>query len=197
MDEVKKPKPQSSLAERELDKAAEQFKAFDDNVKALTQDRMNAAPKADIEPQTKLSQSEIAESKDVYLKPVKTIGSREKFNENHREKYNFAKEYVYFIAENKEIIGEEIDMWTKPFPGMPAEEWKIPVNTPVWAPRYVAEQLKRKYYSRLIMKQQTSQQDGVGQWYGQMAVDTRIPRLDAFPATKNRSIFMGNNFKTA
>ena len=198
MDDIKKPKAQSSFAEKELDKAQAQFDAFDQNVKSLTQDRLNAAPKEDVEPQTKLSQSEISDSKDIYLKPTHTIGSREQFNEKFRDKYEFAKEYVYFIAENKEIIGESIIMWTKPYPGVPAQEWTIPVNTPVWAPRFVAEQLKRKYYSRLVMKQKTVQTDNVGEWYGAMAVDTRVPRLDAFPATKNRSIFMGNtNFKTA
>lgn len=198
MDDIKKPKPQSSLAEKELDKAVEQFNAFDENIKSLTQDRMNAAPKADVEPQTKLSQSEIAESKDIYLKPIKSVGSREPFNERLREKYEFAKEYVYFIAENKEIIGESLDFWTKPFPGVPAQEWIVPVNTPVYGPRFVAEQIKRKNYARLVMKERTTGTDSYGQWYGQMAVDTRIQRLDAFPATKNRSFFMGNtNFKTA
>jgi len=63
---------------------------------------------------------------------------------------NFQKEYVQFIAENKEIIGETIEIWTRPFGGMPAEFWKVPVNKPVWGPRYLAEQIKRCYY--LVIK---------------------------------------------
>lgn len=189
----KKPRV-NSKGEQELEKVAEQFEKFDEQVQALTMDRMSAAPKQEVEQQTKLSQNQIANAKDVYLKPHKTISSKEKFNENFREAYNFDKEYVYFIAENKELIGETIDMWTKPYPGLPAEWWKVPVNKPIWAPRYVAEQLKKKSYHRLVMDQtQNTGADGMGQYYGTMAVDTTIQRLDAIPATKKRSLFLGAN----
>ncbi len=188
-----RPKAQSSLAEQEMDKAEAQFKEFDDQVKAMTLDRMNEAPKQDIEPQTKISQQDLDKKKDIYLKPIKTIGCREKFNEKWREQYNFAKEYVHFMAENHEIIGEEIDLWTRPFPGMPAEEWKVPVNTPVWGPRYLAEQIKNCTYHRLTMKQNVGVgSDGMGQYYGAMAVDTTIQRLDALPVSKKKSVFMGS-----
>lgn len=186
-----RPKAQTSLAQQELDKAEKQFEAFDSEVKSMTMDRMNAAPKQEVEQQTKLSQNQIANSKDIYLKPVKTIGCRDKFNENYREEYEFAKQYVNFIAENKEIIGEELDFWTRPFGGMPAEEWKVPCNKPVWAPRYVAEQIKRKYYHRLTMQQTTAGSDGMGQYYGTMAVDTTVQRLDAIPVSSRKSVFMG------
>lgn len=181
----------TSSSEKELEKAEEQFKAFDDNVKSLTMDRMNQAPRLDQEPQNRLSQSEISQSKDIYLKPHRSISSREKFNENYRNEYNFAKEYVYFIAENKEVIGEDIDMWVKPFAGLPAEWWKVPVGKPIWAPRYVAERIKGCVYHRLKMEDTVSQASGMGQFYGNMAVDTTIARLDALPATKTKSIFMG------
>ncbi len=117
---VERPK---TVAQKELDKVEAQFEAFDNNVKALTHDRMNEAPFKEVEAQTKLSSKDISNSKDIYLKPTKSIGSREKFNEDYRNEYNEAKEYVNFIAENKEIIGETIELWTKPFAGMPAEEW--------------------------------------------------------------------------
>ncbi len=187
---VEKPKI-NSAGERELQKADEQFKAFDENVKSLTLDRMNQAPKLETEPQTKLAQSEIANSKDIYLKPHRSIMSQEKFNENYRQEYNFAKEYVYFIAENKEIIGEDLDLWTKPFAGLPAEWWKVPVNKPVWGPRYLAEQIKKCSYHRLTMQESVTQSSGMGQFYGQMVADNIIQRLDAMPATKTRSVFMG------
>lgn len=181
---------------KELDKAEEQFKAFDESVKSMTLDRLSASPKQEVEPQTKLSQSEIDRAKDIYLKPHRSISSKEKFNENYREQYNFDKEYVRFIAENKEIIGEDIDIWTKPYAGLPAEWWKVPVNKPIWGPRYLAEQIKRKSYHRLVMDQrQTTGADGVGQYYGAMAVDTTIQRLDARPVSTRKSVFMGaNNF---
>lgn len=187
-----KPKAQSSLAEKELDKAEAQFKEFDDQIKEMTFDRMNEAPKIAHEPQTKLSQKDIQKSKDTYLTPKRTIGSKDKFNEDFRKEYEFQKEYVNFTAENHEIIGETIDMWTKPFAGIPAEWWEIPCNKPIWAPRYVAEQLKRCTYHRLKMvENQMTGSDGRGQYFGQMAADTTIQRLDAIPVSSRRSVFMG------
>jgi len=180
--------------EKELDKVQTQFETFDKQVKEMTLDAMNKAPKLDVEPQTQMAQVDIAKSKDIYLKPHRTIGSKEKFNEKYREDYNFSTEYVNFIAENKEIIGEELDFWTKPFPGMAAQEWKVPVNKPVWAPRHVAEKIKRSRYHRLVMQQSTTGGDGMGQYYGTMAVDTTVQRLDALPVTSRKSIFMGSTF---
>jgi hypothetical protein len=153
---------------------------------------MNMAPKKEVDQQTKIAQKDIEKNNDIYLKPVRSVGSREKFNENYREEYNHAKEYVNFVAENKEIIGEMIDLWTKPFAGMPAEEWKVPVNKPVWGPRYLAEQIKRAYYHRLSMQQSTiTNSDGMGQYYGSMTVDSIVQRLDAIPVSSRKSIFMG------
>jgi len=187
-----KPKTTSSLAEKELDKAEKQFQEFDANVRSMTLDRMNMAPKADQEPQTKISQSDISKSTDLYLKPHRSIASREKFNENYRKEYEYASEYVHFIAENKMIVGEIIEMWTKPFAGMPAQEWKIPVNKPIWAPRYVAEQIKRAKYHIMSMRDTvTAGMDQMGQYYGSMAVDSTVQRLDAHPIGSSKSVFVG------
>ncbi len=182
--------------ESEINKLEKQFNEFDQNVKDLTLDRMNAAPKEDVEPQTKLSQRDIEKSKDIYLKPIKSIGVRQPFNEKFRAQYEFDKEYVHFTAEHKEIIGDTIDIWTHPYGGMPAEEWLVPTNVPVWGPRYLAEQLKRKTYHRLKMDEGVhTSNDGSGKWYGAMAVDTTIQRLDANPVSNKKSVFMGaNNF---
>lgn len=189
---VQKPKVSNSLAEKEMEKAEAQFQEFDQNIKEMTLDRMNTTPIKDEEPQTKLSQKDIEKSKDIYLKPKRTIASKEKFNEDYREEYNFAKEYVQFIAENKEIIGESIEIWTKPFAGMPAEEWVVPTNKPVWGPRYLAERIHGCKYHRFVMQQNVGTgTDGMGQYYGSMAVDTTIQRLDAVPASTRKSIFMG------
>jgi hypothetical protein len=189
---VEKPKPHTSLAAKELEKCEEQFKAFDENVQQLTMDRMNQAPREDVEPQTKIAQRDIDKTKDIYLKPFRTIGSKEKFNERFRGDYEYAKEYVRFIAENKEAQGETIDMWTKPYPGMPVEEWKVPVGKPVWAPRYVAERLHACNYHRMTMTDQITHGDSIGtKYYGQMAVDSIVQRLDAVPVSNKKSIFMG------
>ena len=184
-----KPKVSSS-SQKELDKIEEQSKQFNDQVNALTMDRMNEAPRQEVEPQTKLSSKEISNSKDIYLKPHKTISSKEKFNEKYREDYNFMKEYVQFIAEHKEIQGEDIDLWTKPFAGMPAEEWIVPTNKPVWAPRYVAEQIRKRQYHRLSMNNTNPTGNSyAGQMYGQLVVDSIVQRMDAYPVSSRKSIF--------
>lgn len=184
----------SSTVERELDKAQKQFDAFDENVKSLTLDRMNEAPKKETEQQTKLSQKEITNT-DHYLKPKRSIGNKDKFNEKFSEQWNFAKEYVNFIAENNEIVGENIEIWTRPFGGVPAEFWEVPVNKAVWGPRYLAEQINKCQYHRLVMKENNTHSSGSNfQFYGSMAADTIVNRLEARPAGNRKSIFMGSTF---
>lgn len=190
---IDKPKLKSG-SEKELEKAQEQLDAFEQNVKELTLDHMNSASKEEVEPQTKLSQNEIAKSKDIYLKPKRSISSKEKFNEKFRDAYNFDKEYVHFIAENKEIIGETIELWTKPYAGMPAEEWAVPVNKPLWGPRYLAEQIRRCTYHRLIMDESAPiGSDATATYCGRMVADKTVSRLTAEPVVNARSVFMGSN----
>lgn len=195
-------KPKANVS-KELEKAAEQFDKFDENIKSMTMDRMNKAPKLETEGQTKMSSNEISNSTDVYLKPIRSIyavdaktGKGQQFNEKFRANWEFDKEYVLFIAENKEAPGDIIDIWTRPYGGLPAEEWKVPTNKPVWGPRYLAEQIKSKCYHRLKMENTViTESNHVGQMYGALAVDTTVQRLDANPVSKKKSIFMGaNNF---
>lgn len=188
MTEVKKPK----APEKEIDKLQKQFDEFDNQVKNLTMDRMNQAPLNETEPQTKLSSREIEKSQKIWLKPERVIADGQKFNEKFREDWNFKKEYVQFIAEHKEIIGETIELWTHPFGGVGAEFWKVPVNKPVWAPRYLAEQITRCNYHRLRMEQNSvTGADGMGTYYGSMVADMTIQRLAAHPVMPKKSIFMG------
>jgi hypothetical protein len=189
MTEIKK-----SKLSPDLEQASKQLDAFEDSVKTMTMDRMNTAPKQEVEQQTKLSKQEIEKAKGIYLKPLRSINNKDKFNENFRSEYNQAKEYVHFIAENKEIIGEPINLWTRPFGGVPAEYWEVPTNKPVWGPRYLAEQIKRASYHKLVMQQNNViGGDYAGQYYGSMAVDTTVQRLDAIPVSDNKSVFMGSN----
>lgn len=191
MTELKKPNI-GVQAQKELDKAEKQFDEFNASVKELTMDYMNKIPKMETEAQTKLSQSELHNSKDIYLKPIKSIGTNQKFNENFREEYTFAKEYVKFIAEHKELIGETIEIWTRPYGGLPAEFWNVPTNKPIWGPRYLAEQINRKSHHKLVMSDKhITGADGMGQYYGAMAVDTTVERLSARPVSSKKSIFMG------
>jgi hypothetical protein len=183
-----------SSSEKELIEAVKQVDAFDESIKEMTMDRMNAAPKEEAEPQTQIAQIDRDKLKDIYLKPVKSIGCREKFNEKWRKQYEFDREYVQFEAENKEIIGEAIELWTRPYPGMAAEFWIVPVNKPVWGHRHLAEQIKRASYHRLVMKENiVVGGDHAGQYFGSMAADTTVQRLDARPVSSRKSVFMGNH----
>jgi len=179
------------VVQNELDKVEKQFDGFESQVKSMTLDKTNEAPIAEVEPQTKLSSREIEKSKQIYLKPVRTISVRDKFNEAYREEYNFAKEYVQFVAENRELKGDKIEIWTRPYGGIPAEYWEVPSNVPVWGPRYLAEQIRRKIYTRFVMAQIPANQDGMGRYYGTMAAETKIARLTCEPVTTRKSIFMG------
>lgn len=190
-----KAKVSHSSSAQEIEKMGEEFDKFDENIKSMTHDRLNAVPIEETESQTKLSNREMQKKNDIYLKPDRTVADRQKFNEKFRKKWEYDKEYVCFIAEHKEIIGETIEIWTHPYGGVGAEFWKVPTNKAVWGPRYLAEQIKRKTYHRFVMQENVQGVDGMGKYYGSMAVDTAIQRLDARPATTGKSIFMGaNNF---
>jgi len=189
-----KPEVSSKFAQKELDKAEAKFEQFNDQVKSLTQDRMNEAPREDFEKQTKLSQKEIDKSNKIWLKPSRSVppGQKEKFNENFRKQYEHAKEYVNFIAEHREIIGETIETWTKPFPGMDCEFWEVPTNKPLWGPRYLADQIKRCSYHRLSTQEnRITSSDGMGQYYGTLVADKIVQRLDAYPVQDKKSVFLG------
>jgi hypothetical protein len=186
-----KPNVSNSSAQKELDQAETQFNKFKENLDTLTLDRMNAAPKQDIEPQTKLSSRELDRNAPLCLKPKRQISSKEKFNEKFRDDYNFASERVNFIAENVEVIGETIELWTKPFPGLPAELWEVPVNKAVNGPRYLAERIKGCTYHRLIMQDKPISTDHAGTYFGTMIADTTKQRLDAHPISDRKSVFMG------
>ena len=141
-----------------------------------------------------MSSREMNKRKDIYLEPIRTIRGRDKPNPKFEKQLKFGMEKVRFIAENKEIIGEEIDLWTKPFAGVPAQEWKVPVNTPVWGPRHLADQIKRKYYHRLMMKEQdVTSHDGMGTYTGRMVSDTTVARLDAHPAPEETTRVVGKS----
>ena|ERR1700678_1219369 len=183
----------NSLGNKELDKAEKQFEAFEEGIKDLTLDRMNASPKVETEPQTKLSQKEIARIPEIYLKPLKNAGCREPFNENYRKNWEHDKVYVPFIAENNEIKGDRIEMWTKPYAGVGAEFWHVPVNKPVWGPRYLANQISRCTYHRLKMRETAADSNpGVAsEMTHEMVSDTTIARLEARPVSQQKQVFLG------
>lgn len=188
----KKPK----LPEKEIDILTRQSDEFSAQVKDLSTQPINQAPAAEVEPQTKLSSKEIDRAKRIELKPKNKISDGQKFNEKFRDQWNFDKEYVQFIAEHKELIGETIEIWTHPYGGVGAEYWEVPTNKPVWGPRYLAEQIRRKCYNRLVMEERATPDNyvgsnGIGAMYGKIVVQNKIQRLSADPVFNKKSIFMG------
>lgn len=143
-------------------------------------------------PQREMSQWEKENAKEIHLKPTRSIADRVKFDEKWRKDFNFDMEEVCFMAENHEVIGEDITLWTKKYPGQPAQEWCIPVNKPVWGPRLLAEQLLNCKYSVFVQKD-TAQlgNDYAGSYHGTIAVEKRVERLTARPVTQQKSLFSG------
>lgn len=189
---VKKPRV-NSKGQKELDRIDDHFDTLQQDIKSMNLDDMKNAPILEAEPQTKLSSKELNNSAEVYLKPERMIGDRQKFNEKFQKDWEFDKEYVRFIAEHKEIVGEDIEIWTHKYGGKGAEFWRVPTNKPVWGPRYLAEQIKNCQYHRFVMQNHTTNSDGMGTYFGAMAVDTVVKRLDAYPAEKRRSVFMNTS----
>jgi hypothetical protein len=181
------------MKDKVLNKLKEQEDDFKSQVEALD-DVAEKGKLEEVEPQTKLSQKEISKAKEIYLKPKVALPCRSAFNEKFRADWNFQKELVQFIAEHREIIGENIEIWTKKFQGTPYEYWEVPTGKPVWGPRYLAEQIKNCNYRRLVMNDTPSHIDpmfGGVQFSGNLVVDKQVQRLDALPVSNRKSIFMG------
>jgi len=197
MDEVEKShlsKPNvGKQAQKHLDEAEKKFDKYNEELKSLSHDIVRSAPLKEEEAQTKLSSREVAKNNDLYLKPDKTMPDMQKFNEIFQKEWEFQSEYVNFIAEHKELIGETIEMWTHPFGGKGACFWKVPTNKPVWGPRYLAEQIKKRRYVRFKTDERRhTSSDGTGTFYGAMVAETVVQRMDANPVSSHKSVFMGS-----
>lgn len=180
--------------QKELDRAQKDFDEFQDQVKEASKDAVNDNPVKEEEHQTQMSSRELKFAKTPTIKCEKVIfpprrkdGSAEKFNEQFRKEYEFKKEYVEFIAENIEIPGEMIEFWTKPYPGVPAQFWSIPSNTPVRAPRFVAERIEACNYNVLKMdEKEMGQEQGGIRYYGRLVTKDKKARLSARPIKSNK-----------
>jgi hypothetical protein len=175
----------NSQGNKELDKVQEQFDSFSESVKEA-QLNVNAAPVVETEQQTKISNREAQAANAPFLKPERNFPCKMAFNEKFRARWEHDKEYVRAIAENNEIIGEAVEVWTKPYAGVPYEFWRVPVNKPVMIPRHLANQLASRMYHRFVMEDKPVSQGGEGTYYGAMAVKETRHRLDCRPV-KNMS----------
>lgn len=168
----------SSRSEQELNKAEKQLEKFTDQVKSLTIDEVSKAPVVEKEQQTLLSKREANAKEAPYIKPNRSIHSKEKFNEKFREDYENGRKYVKCIVENNEIIGESVQFWIKKWPGTSAEEYTVPVNKPVYIPRYVAEHLASRSYHRLVMQDKQPHEIVEGEPMGTMVAKETKHRID-------------------
>jgi hypothetical protein len=179
---AKRPETSSGFAEQELDRAEAQFKAFDENVKSLTQDALNSAPLTETEEQTKLSKRELKNTGAKYIKPSRSINTKEQakpLDEKQKQAHARAWERIECIVENKEVIGETVEFWTREFPCDPADFWQVPTNVLVNIPRLVAKNLSRCKYHRLRMEENRGTgTDGMGQYYGALVADSTIARIE-------------------
>ncbi len=191
--EIKAPRARNQKAQNEIDKAQKSLDAFDAKLKNFDPNKAKEAPKKETEHGVQLSQKDIEKSQEIYLKPHRWHASKEPFIEKFRSEYDFAKEMVRFVASNNEIKGDTIELCTKPFPGCPVLEWKIPVGKPVWGPRYLAERLKDCTYSELHTDQNAIRNKGNDVTdFGDFVVEKKINRLDATPVTNSKSVFLSS-----
>lgn len=190
MSETKKPRVNLE-GHKELEKVEAQIDNFKETMPTALEVR-NSMSFKETEPQTKMSQSDMNKSDVLYLKPKRTFPSREKFNEKFRDEFNRLREYVEFIAENNEIKGESIDFCIKKFPGMAVEEWLVPVNRPVSAPRYVKERIEECGYTIFTTNNANVGQEGGVVYYGQMVAEERKARLSTREFVKKPKISVGN-----
>lgn len=184
---ARKPKI-TSKGEQELKKAEDQLNKFESHVKSLTVDELSKSPLKESEPQTKLSNREVEKLDAPYIKPVRAIFSNEKFNEAFRKERDEGWKYVKCIVENNEIIGERIEKWTKHWPGEPAHFWQIPVNKPIYLPKFLAEELQGCCYHRLVMQSRSPDQIREGEPMEDLVAKETRHRIDC------RSVGFGSSF---
>lgn len=177
-------------AKNALDNLNEQISSITQEVATKSIDDLNKAPLEEKEMQLKMSGRQMEKAEALYIKPIRSINSKEAFNEKFRPQWEEDWKYVKCIVENYEVIGESVEFWTKKYPGDAAHFWRIPVNKPLFAPRLVAKQLGNCRYHRFSMEDtvtesQSSRSMGNGQdmvYQGSMTVDKIIPRVDCKPA---------------
>lgn len=189
---LQKPELSSGMGQRELDRAEAQMNTFTENLKDLSENQFkHHAPTLNTDQQTYLSSNEIKKSIDIHIKPSKSIGCRNKFNEDYRSQYEYMKEYVHIIAEHRELRGQTIELWTKFWPGVAAEYWEVPVNKPIWVPRYVSNRIKECGYHTFAMDEtRQTERNGMGTMFGAMIVTNYTQRLDVHEVTDRHSISM-------
>ena len=120
------------------------------------------APLEEVDPYTKLSKREMALADAEYLTPIKEMArprvakygdaGQVHYNDKHDKLREQGWKYIKVVFENKEATGQRIEMWTGEWGCEPGYLWSIPVNKPVWAPLFLAKQVKGCKYHEISMR---------------------------------------------
>lgn len=177
--EMERPRVNSE-GQKELDKAQAQFDQFDAKLKSLNP--FDRSKDNEHDAQVKLSTKEGQLADAPYIKPVRSVATKEPFNEKYRKAWEYGWQYVKCVVENNEIKGEGVEVWTKKFAGDPAHFWKVPCNKPIYIPRLLAKQLSECKYVRYVAQDPrlTGGADGVtGGYFSDIVAETVQHRIDA------------------
>lgn len=176
---MNKPKLNAGFAQKEVDRLDSEFDAKQEQMSSLTQDEMNKAPKKEQEPQAVLSKREEKSYDAPVIKPSQTvpgIGKRKPEQDSLRRQ---AWELVKVVVENRESIGESIELWHKaPFGGEPCTFWQLPTNKPIYIPRFLADRIKKCNYHVLTTVEQSIGRNEWGEMIGKMVATETRNRLD-------------------
>ena len=128
---------------RKEEKLVQSVIETEQSLKELTVDKINETPDVELEPQTKLTNRQLADSLGCkYIEPLSKLKAIGTLPEKLRKQHARDWEYVKGIYENINEIGQAITFSLCLYPGDPDCVWKIPANTPVYVPRMVANHLE-------------------------------------------------------
>lgn len=176
----KKPNVADGLAQKEVDRLDAEFNAKEKQMSEMTQDAMKDAPLKELAPQVKISKEALEKTDAPKIVPCLTRAANGKKKSEQDALRKRAWEYIKVIAENNEVIGEDIEFWHKPMiAGEDLHFWKIPVNKPIYVPRHIAEHIRSRKYHRLKtdenIRVETNQ---FGDMMGRMIATETRQRLD-------------------
>lgn len=122
---------------------------LENSLNKLTVDEIKNTPVTEPEPQTLLTNKEIADSMNIrYIEPIRKLQPFGTCPQQLKKDRDHDWEYVKAIYENYDDIGECAEFWLSKYPGDPDCLWRIPANVPVFVPRMVAKHLSeiQKYH---------------------------------------------------
>lgn len=157
------------------EKGLDELEQTQESMKKLTVDEINKAPVKEQEPYYRFCNAE-KKSDAIRIKPTKTFSPRSKPDSREQAAREKAWESVEGYAENREVIGEPICFWLDKYKGDPTCYWEIPCGIKVSLPRFVAQHLASRTYTRFKMNDMMNVEEGTRA--PRMVVEEKINRLN-------------------